>query len=113
MAEIAEKITKSIENTTKGAGLPELYPVDSAVARQTLDNVAVPIYKETRFNGDPTMAKVEGVNTPIAIKGIATQLGPTTGKFVVLTANEDRPWGPFNGKSGVVKKGDTKAFIVV
>lgn len=112
MSNIAKEINDSIAKTTKGAGMPELYPVDNEVKKETIDNVQATVYKELRYQGEPLMAKVDGVPTPLAIKGIATDLGPITGKYMVLEADEDRPWS-INGKSGTVKKGDTKPFIVV
>ena len=109
-------IKSTIAGTDKGASRPELYPLTSAVEDKTMENVLISVIKPLGFSSH--MASVEnedGTDTVlIPLKGIIDEDNlPTSGKLVVLAAAQDREWGPFNGKSGTVKAGTTKSYIVV
>ena len=111
--ELVSKLTASVNNTTKGASRPELYPVSSAVESETIDNVEIQLIKQDGRNRAGILDELGKPILTLDIKGIINEdEPPKTGKYVVLQAAESRS-GVFQGREWSVEKGATKAHIVV
>jgi hypothetical protein len=111
-------ITKAkliVETATSTVSRPEVYPLSSQVPEKTIDSWPITIIKNI-YGRYVAKLTIDGNAIQVAIKGaLDIDNLPLVGKLTQLVAADDHPWGPIgpNNKVGIIKKGESKAYVVV
>ena len=112
------EITKAkliVETATSTVSRPEVYPLSSQVPEKTIDSWPITIIKNI-YGRYVAKLTIDGAAIQVAIKGVLDVDNlPLVGKLTQLVAADDTPWGPIgpSNKTGIIKKGETKAYVVV
>lgn len=111
-------ITKAkliVDSATSSVSRPEVYPLASQVDEKTIDSWPITVIKNI-YGKYVAKLSIDGDIKQLDIKGVLDiDSLPLVGKLTQLVAAEDTPWGPVgpNNKTGIIHKGDTKAYVVV